>query len=127
MSLDLRNENWIWWQPLLKVSRCRGTEIAYLVSYAYCLQYFSDWACCKILLHIYHNQLRFKEREELALKTDFNALKQKYDIIFKEKDFFEKQAKMMTDNYKRSEEKIMQQKIDIHNEKRKNEFLSRRL
>ena len=47
--------------------------------------------------------------------------------MMKEKDFFEKQAKMMGENYKRSEEKNMQQKIDIHNEKRKNEFLSRRL
>ncbi len=68
-----------------------------------------------------------KEREQLALRSEYNALKHKYDIIFKEKDFFEKQTKSLTENLKRSEEKLMQQKIDIHNEKRKNEFMSRRI
>ncbi|CDW88953.1 UNKNOWN [Stylonychia lemnae] len=71
--------------------------------------------------------LRLKEREELALKTEFNNLKHKYDIVLKEKDFVEKKAKMLQENLKQSEEKLRQQKIDIHNEKRKNEFMSRRV
>lgn len=38
-----------------------------------------------------------------------------------------KGEKMMKDNYKRAEEKIMLLRKDIHIEKRKNEVLSRRI
>jgi chromosome segregation ATPase len=68
-----------------------------------------------------------KEREELASKSAFNSLKHKFDIVNREKEHVEKGEKMMKDNYKRAEEKIMLLRKDIHIEKRKNEVLSRRI
>lgn len=54
-------------------------------------------------------------------------MKHKFDIVNREKEHVEKGEKMMKDNYKRAEEKIMLLRKDIHIEKRKNEVLSRRI
>eukprot|EP00347_Sterkiella_histriomuscorum_P018638 403344755 len=71
--------------------------------------------------------LRMKERELLALKSEHNSVKHKFDILQKERNFLLQQVSMLEDNNNRQEEKLKQQKIDIHNEKRKNEFMSRRI
>ena len=63
----------------------------------------------------------------MALKSEYNILKHKFDIIKGEKEHIERQEKMMRDHYKRSEENLMHSKKEIHTEKRKNEFLSRRM
>ncbi len=68
-----------------------------------------------------------KEREELASKSAYNSLKHKFDIVNREKEHVEKGEKMMKENYKQAEEKIMLLRKDIHIEKRKNEVLSRRI